>query len=635
MMWNGMEGLPRDYYGNRSFSVGELAAEEKQRLFAIYGTQVEDIEPLSEEERDVFLKRGLISPNMFTQSLYKVTCKQGDVDGRYQILSRTLEASGEILSPQKHGNYVIEPQSFKQHAKNLMKMCPALRSNFYKSISGEIWRVVLVEKPLPLHFGVIDAEFPEEVEEKIGHIMEADRREGFDLERGTLVRASVFRLKKNEFAVLLSGLRLVTTRVDVSLWFHWLKPLWNTEPIQKPPKNLVDSSKYWKELVKGAFLNSKLLGQKSSESFVSKSSILRIGKRGTSQIAEKIPKENRNFWIALLGTAWGILLHQYNGSKDLAYPIIMPDLGASLRSASKVLDYQIFPMRLTCQMTGVTVRDLIKKQMVQLLQSASMGSFPVQNGPRVYISFQSFWAETVPYTELSDEVGFQRAAIHAIDMELGDFVLYFRFNGAMIKLEAIYNANAVSWEAAEKILAHYGMVIQAMLEGWNQDIQDLNSVLRGRLADVVSRTIPTDFQVVSMLRKTAFLSDLEDASLLEIVFASKVDCFMQEETILQEGAVQDNLCILLQGKAVCWQVNLDGWPSPVKGLRAGDVVSYDVALEGNSLIGATAMEDYTLVFFLPMEDFRRILERNGKLAWKFSQALAKEMCRYRKLWLME
>ena len=99
--------------------------------------------------------------------------------------------------------------------------------------------------------------------------------------------------------------------------------------------------------------------------------------------------------------------------------------------------------------------------------------------------------------------------------------------------------------------------------------------------------------------------------------------------------MQDNLCILLQGKAVCWQVNLDGWPSPVKGLRAGDVVSYDVALEGNSLIGATAMEDYTLVLFLPMEDFRRILERNGKLAWKFSQALAKEMCRYRKLWLME
>ena len=128
------------------------------------------------------------------------------------------------------------------------------RTNFFDA-GSRVLKIIFQSRPeLPeITYRSLKHLDADDMNETLTKIMEADRRERFDLKNGCLIRFAVFGTGENEFAVLITMSMLIAESFDEKNFFRYISG--NGEYKSKATvssmtgKSAVPAKKYWENIL--------------------------------------------------------------------------------------------------------------------------------------------------------------------------------------------------------------------------------------------------------------------------------------------------------------------------------------------------------------------------------------------------
>ena len=285
----------------------ELPKNEQDILNQIYGLQrgynpqkIICIEELTDEEKPFFDKNNLMSANQFVQKLYKI--------------------SGNLI-----------PLRFNLAVNSLIKNTEELRMN-YCQVDDRTLKVFFDKRQEMPEIIYRNLENSPDIDTTLKNIIEADMRQNFDLRHNHLIKFSVFHTADEEYAVLVTAARLIERYFDIK---NLLCEAMNLETVTTTKKNLTLSTlskiqiskpvkDYWSKMLENMPNLPLLPYSRTNVGFYKqKAYFLTIPADIMSDLREKA-KSNKMMLMAILETAWAILLQEFNGSQDVAFATLVP-----------------------------------------------------------------------------------------------------------------------------------------------------------------------------------------------------------------------------------------------------------------------------------------------------------------------
>lgn len=313
--------------GKKSYE--ELETEEQQILTGKYGIQpksgggfskyiIEYVRELTEDEKIFFQEKSFLSPHFVTQSLYKLK-----------------------------GN--LQPIRFNRILKEKLAQFDALRTN-YTLLNDKMVAVVFEERSdFPtVNFKSLATMDNEEINRSLRTIMEADMREHFNINRGSLIRFSIYKTGDDEYAVLVTMSHLIFPRVDLSDFFREILGFSTAKKIEKDGQSLAykvnnpSVKSYWEKMLENLPGLPQVPYAKIGNFAKNQSKVYRkkLPEDLTSELLH-IAKSNRMLLMAIIESAWSVLLAEYNDSDDVFFSALLPDKKANV----KVPNVRAMPVR--------------------------------------------------------------------------------------------------------------------------------------------------------------------------------------------------------------------------------------------------------------------------------------------------
>ncbi len=609
------------------FRVGEIPPAEQELLNQRYGSMLQDVRPLTGKEWVFFSGEATVSPGFFIQSLYKV-------------------------------NGAIRPAAFQKVVDDLIADQPILRTNFHAA-GGDVWAVELLPRPFPVVFRALDNLPPEEIDSRLETAMEADRHRGFDLETDTLLRIAVHRTSNTEYAVLVTQPQIVADNWDVRDLFVPLFPGQNPEKLPLPPRRQFSFAayvaqrdrqdrrpalQYWNRLLADLPEKPVLPGYEPSElPFRQEVTRQALSVQEVAAIEAHVGGRERSAWVALLETAWGIMLQQFSNTDDTYYPMLLSNRTSRMDNVGETAAIlNMLTVRLTAH-PGETVKELVKAQIMQLLGSQPMSYCPpaeiqgfAGRPAEIFdhlLSFHGFLLDARRYSEIDKSPGVVPAAITSIDAHGMDLGVYFRYDGRAIIIEAYYNSAGFRDGAVEKLLSRYYFTLKAMLANWGQPVEELKGMIARQFREKVPSSRPDADAVADFLEKVEIFAGLSRKRRREFAARARIRTFYDNDTILALGSSQPSLLVLYSGRVIRYRAAADGWLNPLNVLREGRIINEFALLETPSAIAAEAAAPETVVLAWPVSQVRALLAEENDVGCRLSVQLLRELEKYQKRWI--
>lgn len=640
--------IRNSYISKNHFSVGKIPDDDKPMLINLYGESIRNIRQLNQDETFLFSGQDTISPDLVVQTLYKVRSAH---EYPPDVVHAKRYYLSQSIAPIKGA---ITPVNFRQQLEKYISENPILRTNYYKNIFGEYWAVELNEQKPELSFHVLNVLDAKDLDNKLDSIMTADRHRQFNLTRKSLLRISVYRISFQEYAILITQPQLIANSWDPMAFLRELLPYDDLPEYVPAPYTSISQAftqqgtkdrklvlDYWKKNLAQLPPKPIICGYNPSQKSPStRATLYKISQKETDIIRSKIVDSDRSFWIALLETAWGIMLQQFNESDDTHFPLLLPFRQAKLKNSTSADMHNALPMRVQCT-PQETVRDLVKKQLVQLIGAQPIGRPTRQELANItgqntnynhIISFQGFWAESISYSQIPQSNVITQATMNVCDTGR-DLAVYFRFNGKEIFIETLYNENSISEETIEATILQYHKVLTGMMENWNNPINKLKHKLES--ADIIthnSHKLSKD-TIVSMLREISFFSELNDDSLYTLANSSHLYTSFSDDTILSIGEQQDNLIFVLGGKVARYMESSECWLNPLSVIKKNGLVNEYALTDTNSCIMAQVSTSKALLISIPVNTIRKLMVTNPTMIQKFNAYILDELKKYQKRWV--
>ena len=609
------------------FRVGEIPPAEQELLRQRYGSMLQDVRPLTAKEWVFFSGEATVSPGFFLQSLYKV-------------------------------NGAIRPAVFQKVVDDLIAGQPILRTNFHAA-GGDVWAVELLPRPFPVVFRALDNLSPEEIDSRLEAAMEADRHRGFDLETDTLLRIAVHRTSNTEYAVLVTQPQIVADNWDVRDLFVPLFPGQNPQKLPLPPRRQFSFAayiaqrekqdrqpalQYWNRLLMDLPEKPVLPGYEPSE-LPYRQDVTRhaLTVQEVAAIEARVGGRERSAWVALLDTAWGIMLQQLSNSDDTYYPMLLSNRTSRMNNVGETAAIlNMLTVRLTTH-PGELVKDLVKAQTMQLLGSQPMSYCPPSEIQALtdgrgeifdhLLSFHGFLLDARRYSEIDQTPGVVPAVITSIDAHGMDLGVYFRFDGRAIIIEAYYNSAGFRDGAVEKLLNRYYFTLKTMLANWGHPVDHLKSLIARQFREKVPSSRPNADAVADFLERVDVFAGLSRERRRQFAARARIRTFYDNDTILALGSPQPSLLVLYRGRVIRYRAAADGWLNPLNVLREGRIINEFALLETPSAIAVEAAAPETVVLAWPLSQVRALLMEENDTGWRLATQLLRDLEKYQKRWI--
>ena len=433
----------------------ELTAAEKNILEQTYGRQtlsssgfnpnkIEKVEELEPDEKIFFTQKKFISPHFSVQTLYKV---QGE----------------------------ITPIRFNRIVHDMVKTDEIFRSN-YCDVGNRTVRVVFAERrTLPeVVYRTLAQTDPEDLDDTLTKIMEADRRVTFDLKRGNLIRFSIFKTDDAEFAVLVTISQLIAKYFDAKNFLLAALEIVRYKSVQKidTDAQLVHIEKaikdYWAKTLKDLPpLPTLPYSKPSNAPYNLKAFRENIPADILSDLRER-SQSSRVMLMSILQSAWGFFLQAAKKLND----VVFCQLGTS-KGNNSILS--VIPVRQKCA-ENMTVEQIITQQFRQLVVSQPYGFsdwdalLELTKGKTFdhYLSFLDF--KGTPGSTYSETKAEPQGAVVANNswdpqgMRLG---IYFQYAATTLSLTFLYDQHQFFPNIGERFAKIYNLILRQMLVHWH------------------------------------------------------------------------------------------------------------------------------------------------------------------------
>ena len=399
----------------------ELSPNLQEKLTQIYGKQ-----PLNEKSqyanKIIYLRelndqeKNLVSANFVTQTLYK-----------FSGMLNTFKFSREVHS--------------------CIESAEELRTN-YCSGDEKNFAVVLkknITEP-EITFQNLQNLDDDELDGALKKLMEADMRRGFNLQKGNLIRFSIFHTKDSEYAILVTAAKILLEKFNVEEFLKnalgvEYKSLSTKPAFEYQPQLESSIREYWAKILKNLPKKQNLPYLQPARQNEDRQTYRAVIPAGIMSDVKKIANTNRIMLMTMLQTAWGLMLQEYNETDDAAYCLFVPSKDKNGRRTNT------FPMRLN-NSEELTVEKLVRNQFQQILISRPYSQFDWSSLNEIsgeseifdhFLNFNEFMAEDQPFTQIETQSKLElvtQNSWQAKDFRLG---IYFNYSEDEVSMSVMYS----------------------------------------------------------------------------------------------------------------------------------------------------------------------------------------------------
>ena len=401
----------------------------------------------------------------------------------------------------------FDPALCERAWNELMKRHVVLRSCFeYENAA----------RPVQLIWRERGVEFSYSETACIDDYLASDRRRGFDLRRDPLVRVAVFRLDAKSWEIVWSSPHIILDGWSGSVLISEFAQVYSDLEQDRAPA-LAPAPPYRDYLNWRA---SRSSGQplefwkKRLAGYDTLASIPKIG--CTLQRATFVPGEHAFFLAerqtgglaamaarngATLSTAiqalWGMLLSRYNNTDDVVFGSVVSGRPAEVPGIERMvgLFLNTIPVRVRLE-AGVRFGDLLRMAQRDAVEAMAhdfiaLSEIQAATGLGRGLFDHILVVENYPQDTGAAETGFRVVSATAIERSNYDFGVLV-LPGRAIQLAFKYNAAIYPARRVERIEGHFRALVEQVLAGEAQRVDDLSILTPGERTSAVGPRIPVD-----------------------------------------------------------------------------------------------------------------------------------------------
>ena len=591
----------------------ELTKGEQEILKQIYGIQLNvgigynsnriiHVEELNDYEKQLFDKDNLISANQFVQKLYKI--------------------SGNLI-----------PLRFNLAVNNLIKNIEEMRMN-YCQVDNRVLKVFFEHRQKMPEIIYRNLENVPDIDTTLKNIIEADMRQSFDLRHDNLIRFSVFHTGDEEYAILMTVARLIENTFDVKSFFREamnLEILTTKKEKVKAWTSLTSESikNYWSKILKELPTLPLLPYSRTNAGiYRQKAYFLTIPADIMSDLREKA-KSNKMMLMAILETAWAIMLQEFNNSQDVAFATLVPS-----KTDENV---NMIPVRLQAE-NQMIIQDTVDKQFKQLIISQPYASIqmiePQDKRFDHFLSFTDFLKDELLYSEAEAKTDGQLVLQNSWTTQSMKLGLYFHYSENITSISMLYDENKFHVDFGEILSRRYLLILQQMLTDWNLNYEKFIDRLSSRIEEINKEDKEDNIKYLqNFISQLELLQGVNEGTLQQILKISKKETYFEGDRISGTD-IEQNLIFVIEGKLVRNIETNDGWYKTLDIIKENAWVNETVLLEKQKAkMSAEVLTEKAQLMSIPLEDMKQLLKKFPDIDHKILQHILNQMEKYQRLWV--
>ena len=591
----------------------ELTKSEREILKQIYGIQLNvgighssnkiiHVEELNDYEKQLFDKDNLISANQFVQKLYKI--------------------SGNLI-----------PLRFNLAVNNLIKSTEEMRMN-YCQVDNRILKVFFEHRQKMPEVMYRNLENVSDIDTTLKNIIEADMRQNFDLRHDNLIRFSVFHTGDEEYAVLMTVARLIENAFDIKNFFREvmnLEILTAKKEKVKAWTGLTSESikNYWSKILKELPTLPLLPYSRTNAGiYKQRAYFLTIPADIMSDLREKA-KSNKIMLMAILETAWAVMLQEFNNSQDVAFATLVPS-----KTDENV---NMIPVRLQTE-NQMIIQDTVDKQFKQLIISQPYASIQMiePQGKRFdhFLSFTDFLKDELLYSEAETKPDGQLVLQNSWTTRSMKLGLYFHYSENITSISILYDENIFHVDFGEILSRRYLLILQQMLTDWNLNYEKFIDRLSNRIEEINKEGKEDNIKYLqNFISQLELLQGVNEGTLQQILKMAKLETHFEGDRISGTD-IEQNLIFVMEGKLVRNIETNDGWYKTLDIIKENAWVNETVLLEKQKAkMSAEVLTEKAQLMSIPLEDMKQLLKKFPDIDHKILQHILNQMEKYQRLWV--
>ncbi|MBM0838686.1 non-ribosomal peptide synthetase [Staphylococcus epidermidis] len=385
----------------------------------------------------------------------------------------------------------------KQEIESLLNETDALKTNVYENQFINQPLQVITTRKNKVIFEDLSLISHNKAKQKIQLYLLEEKDKNINLYKDNLITIKIYKLADEKYKVILSFHHFLMDGWSVSLFINKLlsnyeKSL-NNIPKEKVPqfkeylsylknKDTKIEKDFWNQYLENFETHTRIPYEVSENVISYKPHRLEfnIGLENTNKLKE-IANINNITLNALMNTIWGVLLQQYNNSKDIVFGTVVSGRSIPLESIDKMIGLLIntVPIRVNSNKSDTFI-ELAKKVNEDLYNIKDKETYPlyeIQNISHMKENLVShiFLFENQP-TSKNLKIG--NLKICNFD---GQEQTNYNFNVKVIpsdnmKIQFDYNVNAIAINEAKKIKEHLINILNSIVEHPNISIRDISYI---------------------------------------------------------------------------------------------------------------------------------------------------------------
>ena len=585
-----------------SFTAQELSQTDLDVIISKYGTEIDDIYPLSAGQAWMFGKAQRVTNAFFIQEMIKVTLE-------------------------------LKPSTFRQRVDEMSLKRSNLRTAFSYRGQEKPYQVVLKNRRPELRFVDRSGKTLSELEEELEQFRAADRRRGFDLERDPLLRITVFSTaEKDTYAMVVSQPHINHDGASEMMFYKELLMDYVMEGKVKLPDMSAGSYQdyanylqgidknaeldYWETLLRDS-APTRLPGRIQSSL---EPSISNLELRFDASKAAALPARYKATMNSIMQSAWGIMLQKLYGTEDAVFGTITSGRTSEVANNSTMTGSFVnaFPVRIAASPEEAFshVVGRTQRQIIESMQKAhcSPDEIRQQLGWKEalfdhLLNFQNFMDATKEAPVLP---GITFLGMDCFDNLSTGFCMYIRQEKEGLLCSFSYDSRAFPERKIRILSDCFSQIVGQLMEDERGELTvgalkcpDISVFISSERDEEEERA-----RLVSSLHSLSLFDGIDDAGMDAFSERIRVDSYIQGDSVFLEKKPLSGLHLLLNGYVQLSRSTLNGWENPLLLRKPGQILSAAGAFDhGKSYTSATVVQGQARICFIPQDELRGFIER--------------------------
>ncbi|WP_426454529.1 amino acid adenylation domain-containing protein [Paenibacillus sp. S-38] len=396
---------------------------------------------------------------------------------------------------------------FRKSLDLLVQRHEALRTNVFTDWHEEPVQAVFRSRSSALYSENLSMMPPDWQAAHLADFIRQDKQRGFDLERDSLMRVTIFQLAPASYRLVWSFHHLLMDGWCMSLMtkevFDTYIALIEQTPLERSPvtpysryldwlgrQDRREALTYWGHYVQDYSQQTVLPGARPQQEGSEKYRLARLdfslGQELTSRI-ERSARQHRvtvNTWIH---AAWGVVLQKYNGNRDVMFGSVVSGRPAEIPGVERMIGLFIntVPVRIRAN-SGDSFSQIMRRTQESALASQPHEMFPLYEIQSLTDQKQHLLShlvafENYPIEQQLEQIGSGRTRYFTVSNVETTEQTNYDFNlivvpGADMQIRFSYNALVFDRAGVERIRGHWIKAIEQLAADANLSVEALELV---------------------------------------------------------------------------------------------------------------------------------------------------------------